>query len=94
MVKFLRRCVHRARDHAQNSVERARLDAERRTLERQRAAALQDLGDRVSELERSGTLTDSRLGAHIATIREREMRLEATAERLTAVNEHQSARAA
>ncbi len=52
----------------QKSVRRARLEAERRTLERRHRAALTELGRHTAALVKDGRLPDTDLGEQIAAV--------------------------
>jgi hypothetical protein len=63
----------------QESVRRARLDGERRVLQRQHRAALEQLGVRVIELVRGGQLPDTGMGPEIANVEAKLMEIDAKA---------------
>ncbi len=61
----------------QGSLRRARVEGERRLLQRQHRAALEELGERTYELVRSGTLPEEPVSAEIAAVEAKLMELEA-----------------
>lgn len=61
----------------QGSLRRARVEGERRLLQRQHRAALEELGERAYELVRSGVLPDGPLAAEVAAVESKLMELEA-----------------
>lgn len=64
-------------DLARSSVDRIRLEAKLKSLERRQTQALAALGRRVRELSLSGELTDDRLTEEIAEVAAAEMRIAA-----------------
>jgi hypothetical protein len=61
----------------QHSVRRARLEGERRVLQRQHRATLEELGSRVYELVRAGHLPDGELGPELASVENKLMEIDA-----------------
>lgn len=61
----------------QGSIKRARLEGERRLLQRQHRAALEALGERAYELVRADRLDGSDLGPEIAEVEGKLMEIEA-----------------
>jgi hypothetical protein len=61
----------------QRSLRRARLEAERRLLERERRGALARLGTRVSELVATGALAAAGLAGELARVEQASTRVEA-----------------
>mgnify|MGYP001434028848 FL=1 len=61
----------------QQSLRRARVEGERRVLQRQHRAALEELGERAYELVRAGKLPADDLGPQIAAVEARLMEIEA-----------------
>lgn len=61
----------------QGSLRRARVEGERRLLQRQHRAALEELGERTYELVRRGELPEAPLSAEIAAVESKLMELEA-----------------
>ncbi len=69
--------VGRVVGNLQQSVRRARLEGERRVLQRQHRAALEVLGGRVIDLVRAGTLTATAMGPEVATVEAKLMEIDA-----------------
>lgn len=63
----------------QVSLKRARVEGERRLLQRQHRAALEELGERAYELVRSGELPEDPLGPEIAAVESKLIEIEAKA---------------
>lgn len=61
----------------QASLKRARLEGERRLLQRQHRAALEDLGERAYELVRAGGLPEEPLAPELAEVESKLMEIEA-----------------
>ncbi len=61
----------------QLSLKRARLEGERRLLQRQHRAALEELGERTYELVRSGEMPEGRLGPELAAVEGKLIEIEA-----------------
>jgi chromosome segregation ATPase len=61
----------------QASLKRARLEGERRLLQRQHRAALEDLGERTYELVRSGEIDGGKLGPELSSVESKLMEIEA-----------------
>lgn len=61
----------------QSSLKRARIEGERRLLIRQHRTALEDLGERVYELVRSGQMPEGRLGPELAAVEGKLMEVDA-----------------
>ncbi|MCC6832502.1 MAG: hypothetical protein IT200_14255 [Thermoleophilia bacterium] len=61
----------------QGSLRRARVEGERRLLQRQHRAALEELGERTYELVRRGELPEAPLSPEIAAVESKLMELEA-----------------
>jgi hypothetical protein len=61
----------------QSSLRRARLEGERRLLQRQHRTALEELGERVYELHQEGRLTGDAITRELATVEGRLMEIEA-----------------
>ena len=60
----------------QHSVRRARLEGERRMLQRQHRATLEALGSRVYELVRAGHLPDGELAPELASVENKLMEID------------------
>jgi len=61
----------------QTSLRRARVEGERRLLQRQHRAALEELGERAYELVRSGGIEEGPLAPEIAAVESKLMEIEA-----------------
>lgn len=61
----------------QTSLRRARVEGERRLLQRQHRAALEELGERTYELVRSGQMEEGPLAPEVATVESKLMEIEA-----------------
>jgi hypothetical protein len=61
----------------QLSLKRARLEGERRLLQRQHRSSLEELGERVYELVRAGTLPEGDLGPELAAVESKLMEIQA-----------------
>lgn len=61
----------------QESIKRARVQGERRLLERQHRAALEELGERAFALIKDGGLDGSPLSAQVAAVESAQMEIEA-----------------
>ncbi len=67
------------------SVRRARLEGERRLLERQRRNALETLGARVVELVRAGTLPGAAIAPEIADVEVKTTEIDAKSTEISAL---------
>ena len=79
VITTVTRTAGRLVGDVRHAVRRARLEGERRVLQRQHRAALEQLGDRVIELVRAGQLPDTGIGPEIANVEARLMEIDATA---------------
>lgn len=61
----------------QTSIKRARIEGERRLLQRQHRTALETLGERTYELVRAGRLSEEELQPELAEVERRLMEMEA-----------------
>ena len=61
----------------QVSLKRARVEGERRLLQRQHRTALEELGERAYELVRAGTIPEEPLSPEIAAVESKLMEIEA-----------------
>ena len=77
VIDSLTRQAGRLAEDLQQGVRRARLDGERRVLQRQHRAALEALGSRVYELVRAGHLPDGELAPELATVENKLMEIAA-----------------
>lgn len=69
--------ANRLATDVQMSLKRARVEGERRLLQRQHRAALEELGERAYELVRSGALPEEPLAAEIGAVESKLMEIEA-----------------
>ena len=79
VITTVTRTAGRLAGDVQQSVRRARLEGERRLLQRQHRAALEQLGDRVIELVRAGQLPATGIGPEIADVEAKLMEIDAKA---------------
>lgn len=69
--------ANRLATDVQMSLKRARVEGERRLLQRQHRAALEELGERAYELVRSGGLPEEPLATEIGAVESKLMEIEA-----------------
>jgi hypothetical protein len=69
--------ANRLATDVQMSLKRARVEGERRLLQRQHRAALEELGERAYELVRSGALPEEPLATEIGAVESKLMEIEA-----------------
>jgi len=69
--------ANRLASDVQMSLKRARVEGERRLLQRQHRAALEELGERAYELVRSGELPEEPLATEIGAVESKLMEIEA-----------------
>ena len=69
--------ANRLASDVQMSLKRARVEGERRLLQRQHRAALEELGERAYELVRSGELPEQPLATEIGAVESKLMEIEA-----------------
>jgi hypothetical protein len=69
--------ANRLATDAQASLKRARVEGERRLLQRQHRAALEELGERAYELVRAGQIPEEPLAAEISAVESKLMEIEA-----------------
>jgi hypothetical protein len=81
----------RLANDVQASLRRARVEGERRLLQRQHRAALEELGERAYELVKDGTLPAEPLGAEVARVESALMEIEAKAAELDGLREEEAA---
>ena len=79
VITTVTRTAGRLAGDVQQSVRRARLEGERRVLQRQYRSALEHLGDRVVQLVRAGQLPGSEIGPEIADVEAKLMEIDAKA---------------
>lgn len=69
--------ANRLATDVQMSLKRARVEGERRLLQRQHRAALEELGERAYELVRSGTIAEDPLSPEVGAVEAKLMEIEA-----------------
>lgn len=77
VLDTLARQAGRLATDVQTSLRRARVEGERRLLQRQHRTALEELGERTYELVRSGRMEEGPLGPEIAAVESKLMEIEA-----------------
>jgi hypothetical protein len=77
VLDTLAKQANRLAADVQTSLKRARVEGERRLLQRQHRAALEELGERAYELVRAGQLPEAPLAPEIATVESKLMEIEA-----------------
>jgi len=94
VVDQLARQASRLANDVQVSLRRARVEGERRLLQRQHRAALEDLGLRTYDLVRAGELPEEPLASELAAVEGKLIELEAKERELSRMQEEDAARAA
>ncbi len=69
--------ANRLATDVQTSLKRARVEGERRLLQRQHRAALEELGERAYELVRAGSLPEEPIATEVAAVEAKLMEIEA-----------------
>jgi hypothetical protein len=69
--------ANRLASDVQVSLRRARVEGERRLLQRQHRTALEELGERAYELVRAGTIPEEPLATEVAAVESKLMEIEA-----------------
>jgi hypothetical protein len=77
VLDTLAKQANRLATDVQTSLKRARVEGERRLLQRQHRTALVELGERAYELVRAGTLPEEPLAAEVAEVESKLMEIEA-----------------
>jgi hypothetical protein len=77
VLDTLAKQANRLASDVQTSLKRARVEGERRLLQRQHRAALEELGERAYELVRAGQIPEAPLAAEIAAAESKLMEIEA-----------------
>lgn len=77
VLDTLAKQANRLATDVQTSLKRARVEGERRLLQRQHRAALEELGERAYELVRAGTLPEEPLAAEVGAVEAKLMEIEA-----------------
>jgi len=94
VVDQLARQASRLANDVQVSLKRARVEGERRLLQRQHRAALEDLGLRTYELIRAGELPEEPLATEVAAIDRKLIELEAKEREITQLQDDEDAQGA
>ena len=94
VVDQLARQASRLANDVQVSLKRARVEGERRLLQRQHRAALEDLGLRTYELIRAGELPEEPLATEVAAIDRKLIELEAKEREITQLQDDEDAKGA
>ena len=94
VVDQLARQASRLANDVQVSLKRARVEGERRLLQRQHRAALEDLGLRTYELVRAGELPEEPLATEVAAIDRKLIELEAKEREITQLQDDEDAQGA
>ena len=77
VLDTLAKQANRLATDVQTSLKRARVEGERRLLQRQHRAALEELGERAYELVRAGSLPEEPLAAEVGAVEAKLMEIEA-----------------
>ena len=83
--------ANRLATDVQASLKRARVEGERRLLQRQHRAALEELGERAYELVRSGALPEEPLATEIGAVESKLMEIEAKVAEIDALRTEEEA---
>jgi hypothetical protein len=81
------RAAGRVTEGVQHRMRRARLEGERRVLQRQHRAAFEQLGRRTHELARDGRLPADELAPEIARVEAKQMEIDAKSVEIDALRE-------
>lgn len=87
IIDELTRQAGRIAGDVQSSIRRARVEGERRLLQRQHRAALEELGERAYELVKAGTLPGDELAVEVAAVEAKLMEIEAKAAEIDGLRE-------
>lgn len=93
IIDELTRQAGRIAADVQSSIRRARVEGERRLLQRQHRAALEELGERAYELVKAGTLPGDQLAVEVAAVEAKLMEIEAKAAEIDGLKEEDGAAA-
>lgn len=77
VLDSLAKQANRLATDVQMSLKRARVEGERRLLQRQHRTALEELGERTYELVRAGKLPEGPIAAEVAAVESKLMEIEA-----------------
>jgi hypothetical protein len=93
VVDQLARQASRLANDVQSSLRRARVEGERRLLQRQHRAALEELGTRAYELVRAGDLPEEPLAAELAAVDRKLIELDAKEQEIADLQAEEAASA-
>jgi hypothetical protein len=77
VLDTIARSANRLATDVQSSLKRARVEGERRLLQRQHRAALEELGERTYEQVKAGALPEGPISAEIAAVESKLIEIEA-----------------
>ncbi|WP_217913540.1 hypothetical protein [Miltoncostaea marina] len=86
--------ANRLATDVQMSLKRARVEGERRLLQRQHRAALEELGERAYELVRAGELPEGPIATEVAAVESKLMEIEAKVAEIDALRTEEEQAAA
>ena len=86
--------ANRLATDVQLSLKRARVEGERRLLQRQHRAALEELGERAYELVRAGQLPEAPIATEVAAVESKLMEIEAKVAEIDALRTEEEQAAA
>lgn len=93
VLDTLAKQANRLASDVQTSLKRARVEGERRLLQRQHRAALEELGERAYEQVRAGRIPEEALGPEIAAVESKLMEIEAKVAEVDALRDEEEAAA-
>jgi hypothetical protein len=93
IIDELTRQAGRIAGDVQSSIRRARVEGERRLMQRQHRAALEELGERAYELVKAGTLPGDALAVEVAAVEAKLMEIEAKTTEIDGLREDEGAAA-
>jgi chromosome segregation ATPase len=85
--------ANRLATDVQVSIKRARVEGERRLLQRQHRTALEELGERAYEQVKAGRIPEEPLAAEVAAVESKLMEIEAKVAEIEALRGEEEARA-
>jgi hypothetical protein len=93
VLDSLAKQANRLASDVQTSLKRARVEGERRLLQRQHRAALEELGERAYELVRAGQLPEEPLAAEISAVESKLMEIEGKVAEVDSLRDEEEAAA-
>ena len=93
VLDSLAKQANRLASDVQTSLKRARVEGERRLLQRQHRAALEELGERAYELVKAGQLPEEPLAAEISAVESKLMEIEAKVAEVEGLRDEEEAAA-